>query len=84
MQPTLNAQQFNPFGEIKKANHNATLNMHLLPEGEFAIEKDQWGDIVRVNMLKIRDWSNVPGVKEAWPMNARTRNHDRYTKGRDL
>ncbi|HCO92629.1 MAG TPA: hypothetical protein DIU00_01540 [Phycisphaerales bacterium] len=64
----LGAQQYNPFGEIKKANKNSMLNMHLLPEGEFAIAKDQWGDIVRVNMLKIKDWSKVPGVKKAWVM----------------
>jgi len=43
-------------------------NMHLCPEGEFAVGKDQWGEIVRVNMLKIKDWSKVPGVKKAWPM----------------
>ena len=62
------AWQSNPFGEIKKAKENSTLNMHLLPEGEFEVSKDQWGDIVRVNMLKIKDWSKVPGVKKAWPM----------------
>ena len=47
---TLSAQQYNPFGEIKKADENATLNMHLLPEGEFEVSKDPWGDIVRVIM----------------------------------
>jgi len=64
----LSAQQHNPFGEVKKANENATLNMHLLPEGGYEVSKDPWGDIVRVNMLKIKDWSKVPGVKQAWPM----------------
>ncbi len=64
----LSAEPYNPFGEIKKANMNSTLNMHLLPEGEFEVSKDPWGDIVRVNMLKIKDWSRVPGVKKAWLM----------------
>lgn len=64
----LNAQQYNPFGEIKKANENSTLNMDLLPKGEFEVSKDPWGEIVRVNMFEIKDWSKVPGIKQAWPM----------------
>jgi outer membrane protein assembly factor BamB len=64
----LQAQPSNPFGEIRKSDKNSTLNMHLCPKGEFAVGRDQWGDIVRVNMLKIRDWSKVPGVKKAWIM----------------
>jgi outer membrane protein assembly factor BamB len=68
VQQSLGAQQHNPFGEIKKGDKNSTLNMHLLPEGEFEVSKDQWGDIVRVNMLKIKDWAKVPGVKKAWSM----------------
>jgi len=28
-------------------------NMHLCPEGKWAVGEDQWGKIVRVNMLKI-------------------------------
>lgn len=67
LQP-VKAQQYKPFGEIRRANKNSTLNMHLLPKGEFAVSKDKWGDIVRVNMLKIKDWSKVPGVKKAWIM----------------
>ena len=66
---SLGAQQYDPFGEYGvKSNTNSTVNMHLLPEGEFEVGKDQWGDIVRVNMLKIKDWSKVPGVKKAWIM----------------
>ncbi|MHC4503768.1 MAG: hypothetical protein ACYTFI_10715, partial [Planctomycetota bacterium] len=57
-----------PFGEIRKARSNSTVNMHLLPKAEFEVGTDRWGPIVRVNMLKIRDWSKVPGVKKAWPM----------------
>lgn len=68
-QQSLNAQEYNPFGEYGvKSNTNSTVNMHLLPEGEFEVGKDQWGYIVRVNMLKIKDWSKVPGVKKAWIM----------------
>ena len=62
------AQQYNPFGEIGKADQNSELNMHLCPKGEFEVGKDRWGKIVRVNMLKIKDWSKVPGVKKAWIM----------------
>ncbi len=57
---------YNPFGEYKKANSNSKINMHLLPKGEYEIAGDQWGSIVRVNMLKIKYWSKVPGVKKAW------------------
>ncbi|MHC4201403.1 MAG: outer membrane protein assembly factor BamB family protein, partial [Planctomycetota bacterium] len=57
-----------PFGEIRKARSNSTVNMHLLPAGEFEVGTDRWGPIVRVNMLKVTDWSKVPGVKKAWPM----------------
>ena len=41
-------------------------NLDLVPNAEFAIEKDKYGPIVRVNMLKIRDWTAVPGIKKAW------------------
>ena len=68
VQQSLKAQRYNPFGEIRKSDKNSTLNMHLLPEGEFAVGKDKFGEIVRVNMLKIKDWSKVPGVKKAWIM----------------
>jgi len=62
------AQEYRPGGEIGKSNKNSTLNMHLLPKGEFEVAKDKWGKIVRVNMLKIKDWSKVPCVKKAWIM----------------
>ena len=66
--PSVHAQQHQPFGEISKADANSTLNMHLLPTGAYEVAKDQWGDIVRINLLKIQDWSKVPGVKKAWRM----------------
>ncbi|MHC4478220.1 MAG: rhamnogalacturonan lyase family protein [Planctomycetota bacterium] len=59
---------YNRFGEYERANSNSKVNMHLLPKGEYQIGSDQWGKIVRVNMLKIKDWSKVPGVKKAWVM----------------
>jgi len=34
------------------------------PEGEFAVEKDSFGPVVRINVDKIKDWSKVPGVKQ--------------------
>jgi len=69
---SLNAAEpkYSPFGEIAKANTNSTLNMHLCPEGKWVIAEDQWGKIVRVNMLKITgdDWADIPGIKIAWQM----------------
>ncbi|MBC8871626.1 MAG: hypothetical protein H8E44_19545 [Planctomycetes bacterium] len=50
--------------------HYQKANMHLCPEGKWALGEDKWGKIVRVNMLKITaaDWAQIPGVKKAWPM----------------
>jgi outer membrane protein assembly factor BamB len=64
----LYSQEYNPYGEKSRGYKNSTVNMHLLPDGEFGIGKDQWGEIIRVNMLKIKDWSRVPCVKKAWKM----------------
>lgn len=52
------------------AVHYQKANMHLCPEGKWEVAEDQWGTIIRVNMLKITpaDWVKVPGVKKAWPM----------------
>jgi hypothetical protein len=57
-------------GEALKLPTQSTLNMQHCPEGKWEIGKDQWGPIVRVNMLKIADadWKKVPGVKKAWRM----------------
>lgn len=57
-------------GEALKLPTQSTLNMQHCPEGKWEIGKDQWGPIVRVNMLKITDadWKKVPGVKKAWRM----------------
>jgi hypothetical protein len=37
-----------------------------LPEGEFEVGQDEFGEIVRVNLNKIKDWSKVPGIKMRW------------------
>ncbi len=57
-------------GEENDTFNYKKANMHLCPEGKWAIGEDAWGRIVRVNMLKITDadWKNVPGVKKAWRM----------------
>ncbi len=31
---TARGQQYNPLGEIRRADTNSTLNMHLCPEGK--------------------------------------------------
>lgn len=54
--------------EIGKSDTNSTLNMYLCPGGQFKVAEDQCEGIVRVNMLKIKDWSGVPGVKKTWIM----------------
>ena len=41
---------------------------HILPAGEFSVDEDAFGPIVRVNMNRIRDWIRVPGVKMHWPL----------------
>jgi len=41
---------------------------HILPAGEFSVDEDAFGSIVRVNMNHIRDWTRVPGVKKHWPL----------------
>lgn len=41
-------------------------NLDLVPNAEFTIGKDRYGPVVRVNMLKIKDWPAVPGIKKAW------------------
>ncbi len=53
----------NSFGETSKGNRNSTFNMHFLPKGEFVVGKDKWGEVVRVNMLKIRDTPAFGSVK---------------------
>jgi hypothetical protein len=42
-------------------------NMHLCPTGKWVLGEDPWGEIVRVNMLKIApaEWPEVPGVTPA-------------------
>ena len=35
-----------------------------VPEGEFAVENDKFGPIVRINVDRIKEWSQVPGVKQ--------------------
>ncbi|MCD4710614.1 MAG: hypothetical protein K8R52_07195 [Bacteroidales bacterium] len=37
-----------------------------LPDGEWDIINDEYGEVVRVNLNKIKDWSKVPGIKMRW------------------
>ena len=41
-------------------------NLELVPNASFDIGNDQYGPIVRVNMLKIDSWSSVPGISKVW------------------
>ena len=40
----------------------------ILPAGEFSVDDDEHGMIVRVNLDRIRDWGRVPGVKRHWAL----------------
>ena len=37
-----------------------------LPDGEWGIVNDEYGEVVQVNLNKIKDWSKVPGIKMHW------------------
>ncbi len=41
---------------------------HILPAGEFSVDEDAHGQIVRVNMDRIRHWDRVPGIKRRWAL----------------
>ncbi len=41
---------------------------HILPKGEFAVGRDDYGDVVRIDLGRIRDWTKVPGIKHHWPV----------------
>jgi hypothetical protein len=41
---------------------------HLLPAGEFSVDRDPFGPIVRINMNRIRRWEEVPGIKRRWAL----------------
>ena len=41
---------------------------HILPAGEFSVDRDQFGPIVRINMNRIRRWERVPGIKRRWAL----------------
>jgi hypothetical protein len=47
-------------------------NLDLIPENDFAIGQDKHGPIVRVNMLKIKDFTTVPGISKAWKAHYKT------------
>ncbi len=54
-----------PFKESSRG-FDPRANLDLVPNAEFEVGCDKHGPIVRVNMLKIKDWTAVPGVKKAW------------------
>jgi len=41
---------------------------HILPTGEYSVDDDAYGRIVRVNMDRIRHWEQVPGIKKRWAL----------------
>jgi outer membrane protein assembly factor BamB len=51
-------------------------NLDLVPNAEFAVGEDEYGPIVRVNLLKITDWTAVPGIQKAWKAHYKSPNAD--------
>ena len=41
---------------------------HILPSGEYSVDEDAFGRIVRINMNLVRDWEQVPGIKKRWAL----------------
>ncbi len=60
-----------PFAEPSRG-FDPKANLELVPNAEFAVGKDGHGPIVRVNMLKIKDWEAVPGIQKVWKAHYKT------------
>ena len=60
-----------PFTEPSRG-FDPKANLELVPNAEFALGKDAHGPIVRVNMLKIKDWEAVSGVQKVWKAHYKT------------
>lgn len=41
---------------------------HILPAGEFSLDEDAYGRIVRINMDRIQRWDRVLGIKKHWAL----------------
>jgi len=54
-----------PFTEPSRG-FDPRANLDLVPNAEFVVGQDEYGPIVRVNLLKIQDWTRVPGIQKAW------------------
>jgi len=63
---------------FKKASRgfDPQANLDLVPNAEFAIGRDAHGPIVRVNMLRIKDWEAVPGIRKVWKAHYKTPGRD--------
>ena len=54
-----------PFTEPSRG-FDPRANLNLVPDAEFVVGQDEYGPIVRVNLLKIQNWTAVPGIKKVW------------------
>ena len=54
-----------PFTEPSRG-FDPRANLNLVPDAEFVVGQDEYGPIVRVNLLKIQNWTAVPGIKKIW------------------
>ena len=70
------AQQHKPANwkpfEKRARGFDPKKNLDLIPKDDFAIGRDKHGPIVRVNMLKIKDFTTVPGISKAWKAHYKT------------
>ncbi len=58
-------ENWKPFEEPSRG-FDPKANLDLVPESEFEVGEDSHGPIVRVNMLKIKDFTTVPGINKVF------------------
>lgn len=39
-----------------------------IPDGQFSVDRDEFGPLVRVNLDRVTNWTAVPGIRRHWPV----------------
>ena len=63
---------------LTRSRWNYDRNLEKVPDKPWEIGRDKHGPIIRVNLLKIRDWSEVPGILRHWSV-PKWEGSDRFT-----